>query len=283
MKKVPAVIVLFLLTAAASNAQNFSRVIQMQSKRMNGPDVIRVQQRLLALGFKKTGAADGWYGPLTEASVKTVQQYMGFSRDGKVTRAFWNVLFDPKQDGLLRNIGIISNYVPGAFVVTAKRDGSNSDFDEFTASSLNNEVKTVLFRHVNEGLVIFRFNLTYLADAVFMIQDVYYGDYRTRVYVKTSEGFFEINNGVQNPADPAMEGIFNRVKEGISSAGLTVPPLIPASLPATPAPAENQSKSPQQAPAVPENKPAQSAAPANTPAPAGEQKTAAPAESREKP
>ena len=260
MKKAAAVVVVFLALSAAAEAQNFSRVIRMQPKRMNGPDVTRLQQRLLSLGFKRTGPADSWYGPLTEGSVKTVQYYMGFSEDGRVTKAFWDVLFDPKNDGLLRNIAIIANYAPGSFVLTTRRIGTNSDFDEFIAGTLNNEVKNVLFRHINEGLIIFRFRIWYLADAVFMIQDVYYGDYRTRVYVKTAGDFSEIRNGAQNPADPAMEGILNRVKEGVSAAGLTVPTLIPASLPA-----DNQSKAPQPAapaaqPAAPQTQPAAPAA-----------------------
>lgn len=224
-------LLLFIASLSSLEAQGFSRVIQLQRSRMNGADIAAVQRRLLSLGFKKTGAADGWYGPLTEASVKTIQHYMGFPRDGKVTKTFWDMLFQIKNEGLLRDIGIIANYVPGNFIVTAKREGSNFDFNEFEISTQDNEVKAVLFRHINNGLIICRFKVWYLADAIFIIRDIYYGDFRTIVYLKTAGGFFELRNGIQNPADPAMEGIIIRINEGIVSAGLAVPPLIPVFAP----------------------------------------------------
>ncbi|MCL1813640.1 MAG: peptidoglycan-binding protein [Treponema sp.] len=242
-----AILILLLITALSSlDAQNFSRVIQLQRSRMNGPDVTRVQRRLLSLGFRKTGAADGWYGPLTEGSVKIIQYFMGFPQDGRVTKAFWDMLFDSKQDGLLKNISIIADYAPGAFTATSKRNGPNNDFDEFQISSRNDEVKAVLFQHINNGLIIARFRIWYVADAIFMIRDIYYGDNKTHVYLKTTGGFYELINGVQQPADSALEGILTRTKEGIDSAGLKVQPLIPAFAPAdSPAPA-NQSASPAQ-------------------------------------
>ena len=228
MKKTSVMLIFLLLISISAEAQNYSRVIRLQRKRMYGKDIERVQRRFLSLGFKQVGAADGWYGPLTEGAVRTAQYYLGFPRDGRITRAFWNVLFDSRQDGLLKDISIIANYPQNAFVVTSKRIGSNNDFDGFVINTLKNDVKTVHFRHINEGLIIFRFRLMFTADAIFMIQDVYYGDYKIHVYLKTADGFFELKNGVKNPADPAMEGILNRVNEGITSAGLTVPPLIPA-------------------------------------------------------
>lgn len=241
MKKSFFVIIVFLLSFLSGlNAQNFSRIIQMQRSRMNGPDVTRVQQRLLSLGFAKTGAADGWYGPLTEGSVKTVQYYMGFSRDGRVTKAFWDMLFDSKQDSVLKNISIIAAYNTGAFIVTGKRTGPDNDFDEFVISSQNNEVKTVLFQHINNGLIVARFKIWYLTDMILMIRDIYYGDHKTYIYLKTAGGLFELTNGIQNPADIAMEGILVRAKDGLDSAGLKVQTLIPATAPA------NQSTPPPQ-------------------------------------
>jgi len=198
------------------------------------------------LGFRKTGAADGWYGPLTEGSVKTVQYYMGFPQDGRVTKTFWDVLFDSKQDSLLKNISVIAGYAPGSFVVTAMRNGPNNDFDEFQISSQNDEVRTVLFQHINNGLILVRFKIWYLADAILMIRNIYYGDHKTYVYLKTTEGFFELKNGIQQPADVAMEGILTRAKEGIDSVGLKLVPLVQALDPVvSPAPA-NQSAPPAQ-------------------------------------
>jgi len=272
MKKIPFVVILFFLLISVLPAQDFSRVLQLQSRRMNGADVTRLQRRLTTLGLKSVGPVDGWYGPLTEGAVKTVQYFLGFPQDGKVTRALWNTIFDPKQDGNLKNISIISNYSQGSLIVTTKRNGTNTDFDEFVVSTLNKEVKAVVFRHVNEGLIIFRFRLWYLADAVFMVQDVYYGDYARRVYLKTTQSFLELKNGAGNPADPAMEGILNRAREGIASAGLTAPQLIPANQPvnspAAPAtPAATSPAPPPPAPATPPPPPATPPPPAPPPAP----------------
>ena len=232
-KKIPVMLFLFLLVSALY-PEGFTRTIQLQNKRMNGPDVAMLQRQLLTLGFKKTGAADGWYGPLTEGSVRTLQYYLGFPRDGRVTRDFWNVLFNPKQKNIIGSISIIANYREKDFTVTTRRVGTNNDFDEYVISTLKNGVKTVLFRHVTDGLIIFRFRLWYLADGVFIVQDVYYGDYKTYVYHKTAQSFSLLKNGQQTAADPAMEGIYTRVNEGLVSAGFSVPQLIPA-LPPVPA------------------------------------------------
>ncbi|MDR2471560.1 MAG: peptidoglycan-binding protein [Treponema sp.] len=261
-------LVMFVSFAPHAEAQNFSRIIQMQRSRMNGPDVAALQRRLLSLGFKKTGAADGWYGPLTEGSIKTIQSFMAFPQDGRVTRNLWNVIFDDKQEGLLRDIGIIANQDQITSLVTRKGNETNVDFDEWSIGSFKDEVKIVTFRHINEGLIIFRFTLYYSADAVFMIQDVYYGDYRRRVFLKTARDFVELRNGERTPADPAMEGILNRVREGIAGAGLKAPPPpIPdfGAVPAAPAgaPANAAGQRPAAAPA---NPPAQSPAPSSAPA-----------------
>jgi peptidoglycan hydrolase-like protein with peptidoglycan-binding domain len=280
MKKLCAVF-FFMLILEGLFAQDFSRVIQLQNRRMNGADVTRLQTRLLALGFKKVGRADGWYGPLTEGAVRTLQYYLGFPRDGRVTKTVWTAVFDTRREPVLKNIGLLSAYNQNSFTVVNRRNGNNGDFDDFLISSLNNEVKTVLFQHVNEGLLIFRFRVHYLPDTVFLIQDVYYGDYRLRVYIKNAQGFFELKNGNQVQADPALEGILNRVKEGVSAAGLTAPAPAASSAPAVqptpPAPAPVAPAS-TPAPAAPEPAPTPSASstppadPAN-PAPASQGST----------
>ncbi len=59
-----------------------------------GPDVTRVQQRLLELGFDPNGI-DGNFGPGTEAAVKAFQQAKGLTVDGKVGPITWEALGIP--------------------------------------------------------------------------------------------------------------------------------------------------------------------------------------------
>ncbi|MDR1306831.1 MAG: peptidoglycan-binding protein [Treponema sp.] len=242
-KRIFAVVVFLLVNGLFAQAQNFSRVIEIKKNRMHGADVTSLQNRLLSLGFKQVGKADGWYGPLTEGAVRTAQHFLGFPRNGKVTRPFWTVVFDPGQEALLKSIGVISGYNQNAFKLTSNRIGTNGDFDDIVASSLNGEVKTVLFQHVNDGLIIFRFRVYYLPDRTFVVQDVYYGDYRIRIYLKNARGFFELKNGAPVQADPALEGILNRLAEYAAAgppapAAPAAPTVVPAAQPpAAPAPA----------------------------------------------
>jgi len=58
--------------------QNFSRVLELNARRMNGSDVEALQKRLLSFGFSGVGEADGYYGPKTEETIKTIQKFAGF-------------------------------------------------------------------------------------------------------------------------------------------------------------------------------------------------------------
>ncbi|MDR2662479.1 MAG: peptidoglycan-binding protein [Treponema sp.] len=249
MKKRTFVVVLFLLVNGLfAQGQNFSRVIEIKKNRMHGADVTSLQNRLLSLGFKQVGQVDGWYGPLTEGAVRTAQYFLGFPRNGKVTKAFWTVVFDTRQDALLKSIGAISGYNQNNFTIASNRIGTNGDFDDIVVSSLKGETKMVLFQHVNEGLIIFRFKVYYLPERTFIVQDVYYGDYRIRIYLKNAQGFFELKNGTPVQADPALEGILNRLAE------YAAPPAVPAPaapVQAPPAPAAPAPAAVLPAPAVP--------------------------------
>jgi len=101
--------------------QCFSRVIELNSRRMNGPDVEALQKRLLQLGFTGVGEADGYYGPKTEEAIISIQRFAGFEEDGKVDRALWNFIFS--SDGFniqyLKLIQIVSQYKPNELRKTA--------------------------------------------------------------------------------------------------------------------------------------------------------------------
>lgn len=74
----------------------FRRVLQLQAKRLNGPDVVAVQNRLISL-MKPTpaGRGDGWYGPVTAATVRSFQKANGLAASGRVDRLTWDTLFSP--------------------------------------------------------------------------------------------------------------------------------------------------------------------------------------------
>ncbi len=58
---------------------------------MLGPDVRDLQTRLRLQGFHR-GAADGAFGPLTEAAVMRFQRSRGLEPDGFVTSRVWRAL-----------------------------------------------------------------------------------------------------------------------------------------------------------------------------------------------
>ena len=74
----------------------FGRVLQLQTGRMNGPDVRAVQNRLIALMRPaRSGQGDGWYGPVTTAAVRAFQAANSLPATGQVDRATWAPLFSP--------------------------------------------------------------------------------------------------------------------------------------------------------------------------------------------
>ncbi|WP_235692871.1 peptidoglycan-binding domain-containing protein [Deinococcus aquaedulcis] len=72
----------------------FRRTLQVQSPRLNGADVLAVQNRLIALMRPaRSGKGDGWYGPVTANTVKAFQTSAGLPASGRVDRATWDALF----------------------------------------------------------------------------------------------------------------------------------------------------------------------------------------------
>ncbi|PTA67613.1 peptidoglycan-binding domain-containing protein [Deinococcus arcticus] len=72
----------------------FRRTLQVQSPRLNGPDVLAVQNRLIALMRPaRSGQGDGWYGPVTANTVRAFQASAGLRATGRVDRATWDALF----------------------------------------------------------------------------------------------------------------------------------------------------------------------------------------------
>ncbi|ABF46527.1 MULTISPECIES: peptidoglycan-binding domain-containing protein [Deinococcus] len=72
----------------------FTRTLQVTTPRMNGADVRAVQNRLIALTRPSSGGqGDGWYGPVTAATVRAFQAANALPVTGRVDRATWNALF----------------------------------------------------------------------------------------------------------------------------------------------------------------------------------------------
>ncbi|MEW5870465.1 MAG: peptidoglycan-binding protein [Chloroflexota bacterium] len=72
-----------------------SRELRLTSPRMQGDDVLKLQQRLLELGYTEVGAPDGVFGPMTDQAVRHFQQVNGLVEDGVVGQITWAALFSP--------------------------------------------------------------------------------------------------------------------------------------------------------------------------------------------
>jgi hypothetical protein len=105
---------LLLICPQYVSSQNFSRVLELNARRMNGPDVEALQKRLLSFGFTGVGEADGYFGPKTEEVIKTIQKFAGFEENGKVDRSLWNFIFgnDDFTSKYLKLIQIVAQYKP---------------------------------------------------------------------------------------------------------------------------------------------------------------------------
>lgn len=73
----------------------FRRTLALMPQRMHGADVRAVQNRLIRLTSGGQGSAqgDGWYGPVTTATVRAFQRANGLAASGRVDRATWDALF----------------------------------------------------------------------------------------------------------------------------------------------------------------------------------------------
>ncbi|GGO20919.1 peptidoglycan-binding domain-containing protein [Deinococcus humi] len=72
----------------------FGRTLRLQEERLNGPDVLAVQNRLIALMRPaRPGRGDSWYGPVTAQTVRVFQKANGLPVTGVVDRVTWERLF----------------------------------------------------------------------------------------------------------------------------------------------------------------------------------------------
>ena len=65
----------------------------LQSPRLQGDDVLWMQQRLAELGYTEVGEPDGIFGQMTEAAVIRLQSDQGLTADGIVGPKTWSALW----------------------------------------------------------------------------------------------------------------------------------------------------------------------------------------------
>ncbi len=85
--------------SGAIKAPVFSGPLKLQTPRLSGPQVRSLQQRLLELGYREVGQADGVFGPKTQAGVQAFQRRLVSAAgikvrtDGVVDGVTWANLF----------------------------------------------------------------------------------------------------------------------------------------------------------------------------------------------
>ena len=91
----PAVTLTFTATAAETPTLEPipSRVLALTNPPMGGEDVLTMQQRLLALGFREVRNASGVFGLMTEEAVMHLQSANELTVDGIVGSITWERLF----------------------------------------------------------------------------------------------------------------------------------------------------------------------------------------------
>jgi peptidoglycan hydrolase-like protein with peptidoglycan-binding domain len=92
------------------NKEKFIRVIELRNSPMNGTDIIKLQEKLLSLGFYELGEADGYYGTITEGVIKNIQTFSGFTINGKVDKILWDYIFTETNNQFLKDISTVLSY-----------------------------------------------------------------------------------------------------------------------------------------------------------------------------
>lgn len=82
------------------------RTLKVTSPRMNGSDVIYIQNKLIEMGFSEIGEIDGYYGPKTEEAIKEFQELVGIKSSGIVSQKEYD-FFESKTSDLIMS-GILN-------------------------------------------------------------------------------------------------------------------------------------------------------------------------------
>jgi hypothetical protein len=71
-----------------------ARTLSLQSPRLQGDDVLLLQQRLVELGYTEVGTPDGIFGQMTQSAVVRFQTEAGLTADGVVGPMTWAALWN---------------------------------------------------------------------------------------------------------------------------------------------------------------------------------------------
>ncbi|MDR0442758.1 MAG: peptidoglycan-binding protein [Treponema sp.] len=209
---------IFITENVQEDDDDIDVLFELKNPRMNGQDILNLQNRLLSLGFSEIGSADGYYGPLAEGVIKNIQTFSGFRANGKVNKKLWGFLFSNINTEFLQNMSNVLTHNPDK--LTKSWDLYGDDPGDESAhvyySPIDHKVKIV--KH-SIGNVFTDVHLTYyfVDDARYVVSDVYYfvNRIRTRwdfdsnvnvideeeMYLVNHERIFIIKNGILEPSD----------------------------------------------------------------------------------
>jgi hypothetical protein len=81
------------LTPTITSTPSFARDLYLTNPPVQGDDVLKLQQRLVELGYSEVGTTDGVFGKMTEAAIRRFQERNGLEVDGYVGPKTWKALF----------------------------------------------------------------------------------------------------------------------------------------------------------------------------------------------
>jgi len=129
-------------TADVDVSDQSFREIYVASPRLHGPEIKRLQERLVELGFAGIGEIDGLYGPQTAEEVYFIKAALGYAdcyiREDDwrpddysvVNRALWDSIFDPEMDMFLSGISRIRIFNDDPLIHEPENNPNVTEFEE---------------------------------------------------------------------------------------------------------------------------------------------------------
>jgi hypothetical protein len=213
MKKLSFFLMVSISFIVTISGQEFSRVIELKNPRMNGPDVKALQERLLFLGFSTVGEADGYYGPMTESAVVTINRYLGFCEEKDygsyterieiktVRRQLWNILFSKNYERILRIISVVSSYDHDKLSEYGYMTKPSPADENFVRGSIYSDGNVIKIISKYWQISYFPYVVTYIffnENILFVFLDVrrLEGIIGTEVHYQDETGTFRLTNGI---------------------------------------------------------------------------------------